>query len=150
MHYEIDQKNWSDSMDLKDFYLQNIQKDEYHYRFYDSIENVNNVYNIFSGYTEVEDYEFEVYDAEEVITKFRELCQPDVDFSGSENKCWFYLISYYLYKVGYVIKEFPRLLARPPVAPSDLMEKLGTELLQREMMIMGLFDMLSEEHLLQG
>lgn len=119
MHYEIDQKNWSDSMDLKDFYFQNIQKDEYHYRFYDSIENVNSVYNIFSGYTEVEDYEFEVYDAEEAITKFRELCQPDVDFSGSENKCWFYLISYYLYKVGYVIKEFPRLLARPPVAPSD-------------------------------
>ncbi len=78
MHYEIDQKNWSVSMDLKDFYFQNIQKDEYHYRFYDSIENVNNVYNIFSGYTEVEDYEFEVYDAEEAITKFRELCQPDV------------------------------------------------------------------------
>ena len=96
MHYVIDQKNWSVSMDLKDFYFQNIQKDEYHYRFYDSIENVNNVYNIFSGYTEVEDYEFEVYDAEEAITKFRELCQPDVDFSGNENKCWFYLISYYL------------------------------------------------------
>ncbi len=105
MHYEIDQKNWSVSMDLKDFYFQNIQKDEYHYRFYDWIENVNNVYNIFSGYTEVEDYEFEVYDAEEAITKFRELCQPDVDFSGNENKCWFYLISYYLYKVGYVIKD---------------------------------------------
>ncbi|EJD5220799.1 hypothetical protein M2K52_002958, partial [Listeria monocytogenes] len=78
-------------MDLKDFYFKNIQKDEYHYRFYDSIENVNNVYNIFSGYTKVEDYEFEVYDAEEAITKFRELCQPDVDVFGSENKCWFYL-----------------------------------------------------------
>ena len=39
MHYVIDQKNWSVSMDLKDFYFQNIQKDEYHYRFYDSIEN---------------------------------------------------------------------------------------------------------------
>ena len=43
-------------MDLKDFYFQNIQEDEYHYRFHDSIENVNNVYNIFSGYTDVEDY----------------------------------------------------------------------------------------------
>lgn len=59
-------------MDLKDFYFQNIQKDEYHYRFYDSIENVNNVQNIFSGYTEVENYEFEVYDAEEAIIKFME------------------------------------------------------------------------------
>lgn len=54
-------------MVLKDFYFQNIQEDEYHYRFHDLIENVNNVYNILSGYTEVEDYEFEVYDAEEAI-----------------------------------------------------------------------------------
>lgn len=106
-------------MDLKDFYLKNIQENEYHYRFYNSIKDVNNIYNIFDGYTEVENYEFEVYDAEESILKFRELCQPDVNFNDSENKCWFYLITYYLYKVGYEIKEFPRLLARPPVAPSD-------------------------------
>ena len=36
-------------MDLKEFYLQNIEEDEYHYRFHDSIENVNNAYNIFVG-----------------------------------------------------------------------------------------------------
>ena len=108
-------------MDLKEFYFQNIKESEYHYRFYDSIKNVNRVYNIFSGYTEVYDYdyEFEVYDAEEAITKFRELCQPEVDISCSEKKCWFYLITYYLYKMGYEIKEFPRVLARPPVDPRD-------------------------------
>lgn len=106
-------------MDLKNFYFQNIQEDEYHYRFHASIENVNKVYNIFSGYEEIENYEFEVYDAEEAVTRFRELCQPDVNFSSNENKCWFYLISYYLYKVGYEIKEFPRLLARPPIDPCD-------------------------------
>ncbi|MGJ0751430.1 hypothetical protein [Enterococcus durans] len=106
-------------MDLKDFYFQNIQKNEYHYRFFNSIKNVNKVYNIFDGYEETEDYEFEVYDVEEAITKFRELCQPEGNFSGNENKCWFYLISYYLFKVGYEIKEFPRLLVRPPVEPSD-------------------------------
>ena len=60
-----------------------------------------------------------MYDAEEAITKFRELCQPEVDFSSSEKKCWFCLITYYLYKIGYEIKEFPRVLARPPVDPSD-------------------------------
>jgi len=106
-------------MDLKEFYFQNIQEAEYHYRFHDSIKNVNRIYNIFSGYEEVDDYEFEVYDAEEAITKFRELCQPEVSFSSSEKKCWFYLITYYLYKMGYEIKEFPRVLARPPVDPSD-------------------------------
>lgn len=60
-----------------------------------------------------------MYDAEEAITKFRELCQLEVDFFSSEKKCWFYLITYYLYKIGYEIKEFPRVLARPPVDPSD-------------------------------
>lgn len=106
-------------MDLKEFYFQNIQEEEYHHRFYDSIKNVNKIYNVFEGYKEVNDYEFEVYDEEEAITKFRELCQPEVSFSGSENKCWFYLITYYLYKMGFEIKEFPRVLARPPADPSD-------------------------------
>ena len=106
-------------MDLKDFYMQNIKKDEYHYRFLNSIKNVNTTFNIFTGYEEeTQDYQFEVYDAEEAITKFKELCQPDVNFSN-ENKCWFYLITYYLYTLGYEIKEFPRILARPPIEPTD-------------------------------
>lgn len=105
-------------MDLKEFYFQNIQESEYHHRFYKSIKDVNKVYNFFSGCEEVEDFDFEIYDAEEAITKFRELCQPDVGFTN-ENKCWFYLITYYLYKMGYEIKEFPRVLARPPVEPAD-------------------------------
>ena len=70
------------------------------------------------GEQEVNDYEFEVYDSEEAIFKFRELCQPDVTFDN-EKTCWFYLITYYLYSLGYEIKEFPRLLARPPLDPTD-------------------------------
>ena len=107
-------------MDLKEFYFQNIQEEEYHYRFNDSIRNVNKTYNnTFNGYRETTDYEFKVHDEEEAITKFRELCQPEVNFSGSENKCWFYLITYYLYKMGFEIKEFPRALARPPANPNE-------------------------------
>lgn len=106
-------------MDIKEFYFQNIQELEYHYRFYDSIKNVSRVYNVFNGYTEIDDYSFEVFDIEEAITKFRKLCQPEMNFENSENKCWFYLVTYYLYKMGYEIKEFPRVLARPPVDPSD-------------------------------
>lgn len=105
-------------MDLKEFYFQNIKEEEYHYRFHTSIMNVNKRYNIFSGYEDVDDYEFEVYDAEEAITKFRELCQPEVSYFDSEKTCWFYLVTYYLYKIGYEIIEFPRVLARPPVDPS--------------------------------
>ena len=106
-------------MDLKEFYLQNISQEEYHYRFYNTVKQVNSVYNIFDGYEEVNDYEFNVYDAEEAIIKFKELCQPDVNFSANENKCWFYLVTYYLFKMGFEIKEFPRVLARPPVEPTD-------------------------------
>lgn len=104
-------------MDLKDFYLQNVKTDEYHYRFMDSVKNVNKVYNIFTGYEEISDFDFEIYDAEEAILKFRELCQPEVSFSDNEKKCWFYLIFYYLHKAGYEIKEFPRALSRQPLAP---------------------------------
>ncbi len=106
-------------MDLKDYYFQNIQESDYHYRFYDSIKNVNKVYNIFNGFTEVYDYTFEVFDAEEAITKFRDLCEPNESFYSNESKCWFYLVTYYLYKLGYEVKEFPRILARPPVNPYE-------------------------------
>lgn len=61
-------------MDLKEFYFLNIKETEYHYRFYSKIKNVNSVYNVFSGSQEVNDCEFYVYDSEEAITKFRELC----------------------------------------------------------------------------
>lgn len=110
----------SDLMNLKEFYFQNIKNNEYHYRFFDSINKINKIYNIFTGEEEiVSDFEFEIYDIEEAILKFRELCQPEVSFSDNEKKCWFYLITYYLFKMGYEIKEFPRVLARPPVDPSD-------------------------------
>ena len=50
--------------------------------------------------------------------KFRELCQPDVSFDNKK-KCWFYLLTYYLYKIGYEIKEYSKLLARPPMEPGE-------------------------------
>lgn len=106
-------------MELKTFYLCNIKEDEYHHRFKRAVEDSGKIYNIFSGYEEHYDYSFEIFDDEEAITKFRELCQPEVNFSGNENKCWFYLITYYLHKAGYTITEFPRLLSRPPVDPSE-------------------------------
>ena len=106
-------------MDLKVFYMNNIKESEYHYRFYKSIKSVDQVDDIFGESHYVEDYGFEVFDVEEAITKFRELCQPEVSFYDNEKKCWFYLVTYYLFKLGYVIKEFPRILAHPPTDPSE-------------------------------
>ena len=77
---------WSMFMDLKEFYFQNIKESEYHYRFLESVKKVNYTYNIFCGEEETQNYQFEIYDVEEAITKFKELCQPDVDFSGEKPK----------------------------------------------------------------
>ncbi len=67
-------------MDIREFYLQNIKESEYHYRFFDSVKGVNHTYNIFYGEEETQEYQFEIYDVEEAITKFKELCQPNVTF----------------------------------------------------------------------
>ena len=105
-------------MDIKDFYLKNIKENEYHYCFKNFIENDIYIYNIFTDEDGYLDCHFEIYDSEEAITKFKELCQPNISFTD-ENKKWFYLLTYYLYKLGFEIKEFPRILARPPVDPAN-------------------------------
>lgn len=72
-------------MDLREFYLQNIKESEYHYRFRDFIKNINRTYNIFNGEEETQNYQFEIYDAEEAIIKFKELCQLDINFQLTTN-----------------------------------------------------------------
>lgn len=70
------------------------------------------------GYgTNMEDFDF--YDVEDIIEKFKYLCQPDVDVTTDINTRLFYFICYYLSRNGYVIKEFPRILNRPPSNPLD-------------------------------
>uniref|UniRef100_UPI00359C40FD hypothetical protein n=1 Tax=Lactococcus garvieae TaxID=1363 RepID=UPI00359C40FD len=111
-------------MDLRNFYLENISKDEYYYQFYELVEKVNFVDNVFSGPFEKYDFKFEIYDTEEGIEKFRELCQPgNEDSMSNEQTCWFYTILFYLNKQGYYIKEFPRLVERPPHLPFTFIYK---------------------------
>lgn len=57
-------------MDLKKFYLKNVKEFDYHYRFFDAIQNVNVTYNFLTDKEEINDYKFEIYDVEEAITKF--------------------------------------------------------------------------------
>lgn len=109
-------------MNLKDYYFDNVKENDYYYRFYDAVKNVNIIHNIFEGDIEANNFEFEIYDPEEAIVKFKELCEPNICFDTEKN-CWFYLISFYLNSIGYVIKEFPRLLARPPKDPTDFTYK---------------------------
>lgn len=77
-------------IDLYEFYFKNIKEEDYYYRFYSSIKNVNKTYNIFTGEQETSDYEFKLYDIDEIIEKFRSLCEPNCSSNSSENFCWFY------------------------------------------------------------
>lgn len=106
-------------IDLYEYYINNVKEDEYCYRFYKQITNVNKTYNVFSGYIETNNYEFKLFDVTEIIVKFRNLCQPQFPIDSNENKCWFYLICYYLNKNGYIIEQFPDVLRRPPEIPSN-------------------------------
>ena len=109
-------------IDLYEYYINNVKEDEYCYRFYKQITNVNKTYNVFSGYIETNNYEFKLFDVTEIIVKFRNLCQPQCPIDSNENKCWFYLICYYLNKNGYYIDQFPNILRRPPEEPSSFSE----------------------------
>ena len=86
-------------MDLRQFYLDHVQADEYYYQFYDLIN--------------IETRKYEAYDIHDVELRFKEACQPE-----NETDCkydpWFYLTLFYLYKNGYVIEEFPDLVKHPP------------------------------------
>ena len=106
-------------IDLRRYYLDNISEDDYYYRFFSLIEGVNRTYNIFYGEEETQEFEFLVHDEIEAIEKFKLLCQPGNEPESKEDRCWFYVVAYYLNAHGYVIKQFPEVLRRPPKEPSS-------------------------------
>lgn len=106
-------------IDLREYYLDNISEDDYYYRFFSLIEGVNRTYNVFYGEEETQGFEFLVHDEIEAIEKFRLLCQPGNEPERNEDRCWFYVVAYYLNAHGYVIEQFPDVLRRPPTEPSS-------------------------------
>ena len=111
-------------INLFKFYEHNVKENEYYYRFYDELvskpHSIFKQMNSFLDFGEEEDYsDFEIFDEEEAIEKFKGLCEPNLDISSDKNKRMFYYLCFYLYKNGYVIKEFPRLLSRPPENPYE-------------------------------
>jgi len=99
-------------MDLKEYYNQNIKKTDYHYLFNNFISNCD--FEILKY-----DDKFYIYDVEDAIVRFKKLCQPEENFKHNCDKVLFYLLSFYLHNEGYVIEEFPRILARPPIEPYE-------------------------------
>lgn len=110
-------------MDLRKFYLENVSEEEYYYNFYDLIKNINETYNNFEGIQDNRDCKFLAYGIDDAIEKFKYLCQPENDKHNDEDKCWFYLVLFYLNKYGYIIEEFPRVIEHPPIDSFDFVNK---------------------------
>jgi hypothetical protein len=110
-------------MDLRKLYLENVSEQEYYYNFYDLVKSINETYNIFEGIRETQDYKFLVDNIDDAIEKFKYLCQPENESHNNEDRCWFYLVLFYLNKCGYIIEEFPRIIEHPPKDSYDFVNK---------------------------
>lgn len=108
-------------INLLDYYKDNVKEDEYYYKFYNKIvsipEEIEREIEQIGGSSDSEEFEF--YDDEDILEKFKYLCLPEVDITTDLNTRLFYFICFYLNMNGYTIKEFPRVLSRPPMNPLD-------------------------------
>ena len=110
-------------LNLFEFYKKNIKQDDYYYRFYNQLvtapeKSKLELEEIFGSSGETDDSCYEVFDEVEAIRKLRDLCEPNLTFD-TNNMTLFYLVCFCLNNYGYMIQEFPSLLKRPPLNPSD-------------------------------
>lgn len=106
--------------DLRQYYLNSIKEEDYYYRFYPMVKDVDIIssYGLPVPKVKREKIQFLVYDKQDAINKFKELCQPEQKFDDNKKKCWFYIVCYYLNRCGVYIEQFPNILQRPPEIPS--------------------------------
>lgn len=110
-------------INLLDFYKKNIKQTDYYYRFYNQLvtepeKKKLELEQVFGSSVEEDDSIFEVYDEDEAVEKLKKLCEPNLTFD-TDNTILFYLVCFYLNNCGYKIQEFPRLLNKPPLNPSE-------------------------------
>lgn len=110
-------------INLVDYYKKYVKKGDYYYRFYENLiyEEVNSNNWLYGDLDFGDDKNelYEIFDIEEAIKKIKDLCEPNLNINDHKNKKWFYLLAFYLNKNGYLIEEFPHVLERPPLEPSD-------------------------------
>ena len=106
------------------FYKKNVKKNEYYYKFYHEIvtdfERTRAEYAIFEDASDL-DIQYEFYNIDDIIDHYKKILQPDSDYYAL-NRIYI-LLSFYLYKNGYTIDEFPRILERPEAKLEDFAYK---------------------------
>lgn len=91
-------------IDLRKYYLDNVRQDEYYFKFYNEINDAVNL-DFLDIDSNSDQLRFVVFDTEEVIEKFRQLCQPENRFDNIQDDCWFHIVTFFLYKQGYYIRK---------------------------------------------
>ena len=95
-------------INLEKYYKEHVSKEDYYYKFYNELitkaeedkkvmEEINLITND-NPYDEME-------------------CEPSLDITTIKNTRLFYFVLFYLHDNGYKIKEFPRIIDRPPEDP---------------------------------
>lgn len=99
-------------MNLIDFYKKNIKEDDYYYKYFQDFDNYNNTVTDSFGFEYKDDYNYDVFDIQEAIERFKGICYPPESFSDQE-KLMFIALCYYFKSMGYSIDKFPDFLERP-------------------------------------
>ena len=89
-------------IDLVEYYKNNVKKDDYYYRFYNQLITIPEKEQKameeldWIGNEYIDDTRFEVFDEEDAIKRFKELCEPDEDMtSNNDNIDLFYYICFF-------------------------------------------------------
>ena len=111
-------------INLEKYYKEHISKEDYYYKFYNELitkaEEDKKVMEEISFITNDDPYDemvYEAFDDEDVIRILKDLCEPTLDITTIKNTRLFYFVLFYLHDNSYRIKEFPRIIDRPPEDP---------------------------------
>ena len=111
-------------INLEKYYKEHVSKEDYYYKFYYELitkaAEDKKVMEEIAFITDEDPYderEYEAFDEEDVIKILKDLCEPNLDIHKIKNTRLFYFSLFYLHNNGYRIKEFPRIIDRPPEDP---------------------------------
>ena len=111
-------------INLEKYYKEHVSKEDYYYKFYNELitkaeedKKVMEEINLITNDDPYDEMEYEAFDDEDVIRILKDLCEPSLDITTIKNTRLFYFVLFYLHDNGYKIKEFPRIIDRPPEDP---------------------------------
>ena len=82
-------------LNLMKYYKENVLATDYYYKFYDCIIDFSNtIINDDLEVLESNISQFDFFDEEKIIEKFKYLCQPNTDVTSKINMKLFYLMCF--------------------------------------------------------